>query len=253
MDFNIVLQTIDKDKLAKKKLQKFNELFKAFTDKVGLDIKDLSLYQQAFMHSSYINDLGLDKRYNNERLEFLGDAVLELMVSDHIFLKYEALPEGRLTKLRANIVCEPSLVVFASKLNMEALILLGRGEEKTGGRERPSIVSDAFEAFLGALHLDLGQTGVDAFLSTYVYPEIQSEEYNAVVDYKTNLQEYVHQAFKGSVTYKLVNESGPSHHRQFDTEVLIGDKVIGVGHGLSKKESEQQAAKRALESLSQEG
>src|SRR5699024_277884 len=214
MDFQVVLNKVKTDKSAEQKLQKFNELFTTFAGRINISTGNICLYQQAFMHSSYINDLGLDKRYNNERLEFLGDAVLELMVSDHIFLKYEELPEGRLTKLRANIVCEPSLVVFDSKLNMEALILLGRGEEKTGGRERPSIVSDAFEAFLGALHLDLGQTGVDAFLSTYVYPEIQSEEYNAVVDYKTNLQEYVHQAFKGSVTYKLVNESGPSHHRQ---------------------------------------
>lgn len=252
MDFNVVLDKVKTDEGAREKLAEFNRLFKAFTAQLNIKVDNLMLYQQAFMHSSYINDLGLDKRYNNERLEFLGDAVLELMVSDHIFNKYEALPEGKLTKLRANIVCEPSLVVFASQLNMEALILLGRGEEKTGGRQRPSIVSDAFEAFLGALFLDQGTVGVEEFLSTHVYPEIKSSDYNAVVDYKTRLQEYAHSAYKNSVSYELVNASGPSHHRKFETTASLGNKVLGHGQGLTKKESEQQAAKSALKALGQE-
>lgn len=252
MDFQVVLDKVKIDKSADQKLVKFNDLFKAFADKVNIKVGNIGLYQQAFMHSSYINDLGLDKRYNNERLEFLGDAVLELMVSDHIFNRYEELPEGRLTKLRANIVCEPSLVVFASKLDMPELILLGRGEDKTGGRNRPSIVSDAFEAFLGALYLDQGNEAAEAFLTNFVYPHIKSEDYNAVVDYKTMLQEYSHQAFQESVTYELISSTGPSHHRQFETSVSIKGSVHGTGIGLSKKESEQQAAKSALEALGQE-
>lgn len=252
MDFQVVIDKVKTDSTAQVRLEKFNINFKAFADKINIKVDRIGLYQQAFMHSSYINDLGLDKRYNNERLEFLGDAVLELMVSDHIFNKYEELPEGKLTKLRANIVCEPSLVVFASKLDMPSLILLGRGEEKTGGRRRPSIVSDAFEAFLGALYLDQGNEGVWKFLNDFVYPHISSEDYNAAVDYKTLLQEYSHQAFGESVTYELVNSSGPSHNRQFETEVSIGAEVRGIGAGLSKKESEQQAAKSALKALGQE-
>ena len=252
MDFQIVLDKVKTASAAQMKLEKFNVKFKEFADKVNIKVGRIGLYQQAFMHSSYINDLGLDKRYNNERLEFLGDAVLELMVSDHIFNKYEELPEGRLTKLRANIVCEPSLVVFASKLEMPVLILLGRGEDKTGGRNRPSIVSDAFEAFLGALYLDQGNEGAWKFLNDFVFPHISSEDYNAVIDYKTMLQEYSHQAFSESVTYELVSSTGPSHHRKFDTEVSIGGKVHGTGTGLSKKESEQQAAKSALDALGQE-
>lgn len=252
MDFNEVLNKVKTDDIAQEKLDKFNGQFQQFAQKINIKIDDPGLYQQAFMHSSYINDLGLDRRYNNERLEFLGDAVLELMVSDHIFNKYEELPEGRLTKLRANIVCEPSLVVFASKLDMPVLILLGRGEEKTGGRKRPSIVSDAFEAFLGALYLDQGTAGAWKFLSEFVFPRIMSEDYNAAIDYKTMLQEYAHQAFQQSVTYELVSATGPSHHRQFETHVSMGEKVYGHGRGLSKKESEQQAAKSALNALGQE-
>jgi ribonuclease III len=252
MDFQVVLNKVKTDKSAEQKLQKFNELFTTFAGRINISTGNIGLYQQAFMHSSYINDLGLDKRYNNERLEFLGDAVLELMVSDHIFNKYEELPEGRLTKLRANIVCEPSLVVFASKLDMPKLILLGRGEDKTGGRDRPSIVSDAFEAFLGALYLDQGHQAAEQFLKDFVYPHITSEDYNAVIDYKTMLQEYAHQAFHESVTYELVSSKGPSHHRQFETEVSIGGRMYGKGMGLSKKESEQQAAKSALNALGQE-
>src|SRR5699024_7129144 len=252
MDFQVVLNKVKTDKSAEQKLQKFNELFTTFAGRINISTGNIGLYQQAFMHSSYINDLGLDKRYNNERLEFLGDAVLELMVSDHIFNKYEELPEGRLTKLRANIECEPSPVVFASKLDMPDLILLGRGEEKTDGRSRPLVVSDAFEGCLGALYLDQGQGGVWKFLSDFVLPHISSEDYNAIIDYKTMLQEYSHQAFSLSVTYEPVSSTGPSHHRRFETEVSIGGEVHGTGAGLSKKESEQQAAKSALRALGQE-
>ncbi|KKK35901.1 ribonuclease III [Salinicoccus sediminis] len=217
-----------------------------FLERTDLVVGDEALYMQAFMHSSYINDLQLNKIHNNERLEFLGDAVLELMVSDYIYNRFSELPEGDLTKLRANIVCEPSLVVFASKLRMEPLIMLGRGEEKTGGRKRPSIISDTFEAFLGALYLDQGSAAVWMFLEKFVFPEVKDAKYNAVVDYKTALQEHMHRNHRQAVEYRLMESTGPSHDKTFVTGVYMEDRLIGKGFGRSKKESEQRAAEQAL-------
>lgn len=249
MDFNTVDEKIRKDKHAKVAVNTFLTVFEKFQKKIGLTLENKHIYMQAFMHSSFINDLQMNKIYNNERLEFLGDAVLELMVSDYIFNKFDHLPEGDLTKLRANIVCEPSLVVFADKLDMSELILLGRGEEKTNGRERPSIVSDTFEAFLGALYLDQGTDAARGFLETYVFVEIQDAEYNAVVDYKTLLQEEAHKRVKKSVTYQLIDSTGPSHNKEFITGVLLDGEIIGRGRGKSKKESEQRAAENALSEI----
>ncbi len=249
MDFNEIERRINKDPHARKRLQDFRRKFTDFIDRTGISVDDESLYIQAFMHSSYINDLQLDKIHNNERLEFLGDAVLELMVSDYIYNRFEKLPEGDLTKLRANIVCEPSLVVFASKLDMAPLILLGRGEEKTGGRERPSIVSDTFEAFLGALYLDQGTASVVSFLKAHVFPQIGDDNYNAVMDYKTALQERMHQKSQQSVEYRLIEATGPSHDKRFVTAVFADGIMIGKGSGRSKKDSEQKAAEYALKNF----
>lgn len=249
MDFKIIDEKIESDSHAKESVEVFKSLFQAFQKKLNLSLEFTHIYMQAFMHSSFINDLQMDKIYNNERLEFLGDAVLELMVSDYIFNQFNHLPEGDLTKLRANIVCEPSLVVFANKLEMSQLILLGRGEEKTNGRERPSIVSDTFEAFLGALYLDQGNDTVRQFLETHVFVEIKDENYNAVVDYKTLLQEEAHKRFKKSVTYQLIEATGPSHNKEFVTGVMLDETVVGRGRGRSKKESEQRAAKNALSEI----
>lgn len=249
MEFKEIERRINKDLHARQRLGDFRGQFTDFIDRTGISVNDESLYIQAFMHSSYINDLQLDKIHNNERLEFLGDAVLELMVSDYIYNRFEKLPEGDLTKLRANIVCEPSLVVFASKLDMAPLILLGRGEEKTGGRERPSIVSDTFEAFLGALYLDQGTASVVTFLETHVYPEIRDNNYNAVMDYKTALQEQMHQRNQQSVEYRLIEATGPSHDKRFVTAVYADGLMIGKGSGRSKKDSEQKAAEYALKNI----
>lgn len=249
MDFNIIDKKIRNDQHAKKSVAAFMKDFDGFQDKIQLKLYNKYIYMQAFMHSSFINDLQLDKIYNNERLEFLGDAVLELMVSDYIFNKFDHLPEGDLTKLRANIVCEPSLVVFAEKLDMSDLILLGRGEEKTHGRERPSIISDTFEAFLGALYLDKGGEVVREFLQEHVFTEIKDAKYNAVVDYKTLLQEEAHKLFKKSVSYQLIEATGPSHNKEFITGVLLENEMIGRGSGRSKKESEQRAAENALSKI----
>ena len=143
---------------------------------LGLSYTHLDVYQQAFSHSSFINDFNMDRLAHNERLEFLGDAVLELTVSRYLFDKYPNLPEGNLTKMRATIVCEPSLVIFANKIELNQLILLGKGEEKTGGRSRPSLVSDAFEAFIGALYLDQGLEVVWKFAQKVIFPYVEHNE-----------------------------------------------------------------------------
>lgn len=241
-----VLTRIEKDEYSKIRMKEFLKTFKQFRKKIGFDVVDIHLYMQAFMHSSYVYNLGANRISSNERLEFLGDAVLELMVSDFIFSKFETLPEGDLTKLRANIVCEPSLVIFATDLKMEEMLLLGPGEEKTGGALRPSIISDMYEAFLGALYLDQGRESVHHFLSQYVFPKITSKNFSATMDYKTTLQEYVHKYYKESVKYILIHEEGPSHNKIFTQAVELSGRVIGEGTGSSKKEAEQIAAKQGL-------
>ncbi|MCO4096368.1 ribonuclease III [Macrococcoides canis] len=207
---------------------------------------NVELYVQAFSHSSFINDFKLDKNKDNERLEFLGDAVLELMVSQYLYQQHSDLPEGRLTKLRAAIVCEPSLVTFAKMLKFDQLILLGKGEEKTGGRTRPSLIADVFEAFVGALYLDQGHDVTKKFFNDYIFPAITDELLHGLIDYKTYLQEYIHKTKNLQVTYRLVKEEGPAHFKAFTSEVYVEDKVIGSGTGRTKKESEQQAAQAAL-------
>ncbi|UBH09527.1 ribonuclease III [Macrococcus armenti] len=211
--------------------------------------KQIELYIQAFSHSSFINDFKLAKVEDNERLEFLGDAVLELMVSQYLFQKHPDIPEGKLTKLRAAIVCEPSLVTFAKLLNFDQLILLGKGEEKTGGRTRPSLIADAFEAFVGALYLDQGHDMTKQFFDYFIFPEITEELMHGLIDYKTYLQEYIHKLKNLQVTYHLIKEEGPAHFKTFTSEVRIEGEMIGIGAGRTKKESEQKAAQAALNLL----
>jgi len=231
-----------------KKIEKVKEFEKKFAQKMqelDLSYNKIDLYQQAFSHSSFINDFNMDRLEHNERLEFLGDAVLELTVSRYLFDKYPELPEGNLTKLRATIVCEPSLVIFANKIHINELILLGKGEEKTGGRTRPSLVSDAFEAFVGALYLDQGLESVWQFAEQIIFPYVEDDELEGVVDFKTQFQEFVHRQNKGDVTYRLINEEGPAHHRLFTSEVILEDTAVAQGKGKTKKESEQKAAESA--------
>ena len=156
--------------------QSFRTQFATKMKELKLPYENIALYQQAFSHSSFINDFNMNRLEHNERLEFLGDAVLELTVSRYLFDKYPDLPEGNLTKMRATIVCEPSLVIFANKINLNELILLGKGEEKTGGRTRPSLVSDAFEAFVGALYLDQGLTVVNQFAQQVIFPYVEDDD-----------------------------------------------------------------------------
>lgn len=227
-------------------IEQFKDKLNKFMNKVNIEFDEYDIYIQAFSHSSFINDFKLNKLSHNERLEFLGDAVLELTVSQFLYNKFPQLPEGKLTKLRASIVCEPSLVTFAMSLQMNELLLLGKGEEKTGGRERPSIIADAFESFVGALFLDKGLEVVEQFLNQVVYPQIVDDSYTANTDYKTELQEFMHRRNKGNITYQLLGESGPAHHKLFTSEVLLNGNSLETGVGRTKKESEQNAAQKAL-------
>ena len=235
-----------------KKIEMVNDFQQQFAKKMnelGFTYSNIDLYQQAFSHSSFINDFNMDRLAHNERLEFLGDAVLELTVSRYLFDKHPELPEGNLTKMRATIVCEPSLVIFANKIELNQLILLGKGEEKTGGRTRPSLVSDAFEAFVGALYLDQGLDVVWQFAEKVIFPYVEDDDLVGVVDFKTQFQEYVHSQNRGDVTYRLIKEEGPAHHRLFTSEVILENEAVATGQGKTKKESEQKAAESAYSKL----
>lgn len=232
-------------------VNRFRKRFDTKMTELGFTYQNIDLYQQAFSHSSFINDFNMNRLDHNERLEFLGDAVLELTVSRYLFDKHPNLPEGNLTKMRATIVCEPLLVIFANKIGLNEMILLGKGEEKTGGRTRPSLISDAFEAFIGALYLDQGLDIVWKFAEKVIFPHVEQNELLGVVDFKTQFQEYVHQQNKGDVTYNLIKEEGPAHHRLFTSEVILQGEAIAEGKGKTKKESEQRAAESAYKQLKQ--
>ncbi|WP_139492883.1 ribonuclease III [Brevibacillus dissolubilis] len=220
--------------------------FKQLQNTIGVTFHDESVLKQAFTHSSYVNEQRGKRIQDNERLEFLGDAVLELTVSQFLYKTFPKMSEGEMTKLRAAIVCEPSLVKFAELLNFGELVLLGKGEELTGGRQRPALLADVFEAFIGALYLDQGLDVVFTFMEKYVYPRVDKGEFTKVTDFKSQLQEYVQQDNLGEIIYRIVQEKGPAHNREFVSEVLLNGDKLGEGLGRSKKEAEQQAAARAL-------
>jgi ribonuclease-3 len=230
-------------------LDRNRELFQQLQERVDITFKDERLLIQAFTHSSYVNEHRAQTFEDNERLEFLGDAVLELTVSQYLFKQFPKMSEGEMTKLRAAIVCEPSLVKLAEDLQFGQLILLGKGEEMTGGRERPALLADVFESFVGALYLDQGLDAVYRFLSKYVFPKVSEGEFDQVTDYKSQLQELVQHDNLGDIAYQIVQEKGPAHNREFVSEVFLNSKSIGVGVGKSKKEAEQRAAEKALKRL----
>lgn len=226
-----------------------NQQFKDFQRKIGIEFADERLLKQAFTHSSFVNEHRRKPNEDNERLEFLGDAVLELTVSKYLFIKYPLMSEGELTKLRAAIVCEPSLVTFANELSFGDLVLLGKGEEMTGGRERPALLADVFEAFIGALYLDKGLDSVIDFLRQSVFPKINAGLFSHLMDYKSQLQELVQRDGVGLIEYQILQEKGPAHNREFVSKVSMNGKELGIGVGRSKKEAEQHAAQMALEVL----
>ncbi len=212
---------------------------------IGYHYKDINLLRGALTHSSYANERGRDIQCN-ERLEFLGDAVLSIVVSDYIYRRNADIPEGELTKLRASLVCERSLCEFAGKIGLGQAMLLGHGEELTGGRERPSILADAFEALLASIYLDGGMEEARRFVLSFVIPQLDREHIGAFKDYKTMLQEVIQQNREETISYRLAGESGPDHDKRFTVEVRLNSNVIGHGTGRSKKEAEQQAAREAL-------
>ena len=206
--------------------------------------KNKNLLKNALTHTSYANENRLP---SNERLEFLGDSVLSFFVSDHIFKHYGHMPEGELTRLRSSVVCEAALCNFARNIKLDESILLGRGEEKTGGRNRDSILADAFESLLAAVYLDGGLDSAKRFVDSFVLCELENKKtVKAVKDYKTALQEIIQRNPEEMISYVLINESGPDHDKLFEVEVHLNSNVIGKGTGKSKKLAEEEAAKQAL-------
>lgn len=206
---------------------------------------NLTLYQLAFSHSSYVNEKHLKADY--ERLEFLGDAVLDLVMSDYLYNHYD-IKEGDMTKIRANYVCENACFTYASNLNFSKFIKVGHGEELEGGRFKKVILADIFEAFMGAIYLDLGYEEVRRVILEIITPYIEDKSIVFFSDYKSSLQELV-QTDQRSVHYELLEETGPAHQKTFTMAVKIDNIVYGTGTAGSKKEAEQEAAKNALEKL----
>jgi len=218
-----------------------------FEEIIDYTFEDKSYILEALTHSSYSNE---NKNYKfNERLEFLGDSVLSIVISDYLFKKEKDLPEGELTKLRANIVCEESLSEVGGQIHLGEHLLLGKGEEATGGRDRISIIADALEAVIAAIYLDGGLEQASRFIFKFMEEIIENSiEGKIFRDYKTYLQEVLQSKGEQNIWYKLLEEKGPDHNKRFVMEVGINEKVLGVGEGKSKKDAEQVAAKSALKS-----
>ena len=218
---------------------------KELEQKIGYVFKDKSLIERALMHSSYTNEKHLKKYECNERLEFLGDAVLELVSSAYLFNEFPKVSEGELTKTRASMVCEPSLAMCARDIGLGDYLLLGKGEEATGGRKRDSITSDAMEALIGAIYLDGGFTNAKEFIHHFILTDLEDKK--LFYDSKTILQEIVQSDYKGKeIEYVLTGEIGPDHDKKFVVSLVVGDKTLGEGTGRTKKAAEQEAAYRAI-------
>ena len=207
--------------------------------------KNIQLLKNALIHSSYANE-NRGNIHSNERLEFLGDSVLSIIVSEHIYNRFPNMPEGELTRLRASLVCEKSLCAFSRELGIGDYLKLGMGEDKNGGRERDSILADAFEAVLAAIYLDGGMEAAKKHIMNTVLHDIKHHDDDTFKDYKTTLQEIIQRNPEESVTYILIDESGPDHDKRFTVEVHLNSNVIGTGTGKNKKQAEQMAAKQAL-------
>lgn len=226
------------------------EQLKELEEKICYHFKNTNLLKKALTHSSYSNE----KKSvcdNNERLEFLGDAVLEMISSSIIYEQHQDMQEGEMTKLRASLVCEPTLADCARELKLPKFLLLGKGEEVTGGRERDSIISDAFEAVIGAIYLDGGFESARQFVIRFVMTDIEKKK--LFYDSKTILQEMIQKDYKEQLQYVLLEETGPDHCKVFTTAVCLGERELGRGSGKTKKASEQKAAYEAIQMLRNEG
>lgn len=211
---------------------------------IGYEFNQKGLLRQALTHSSFANEKHMKKHSDNERLEFLGDAVLEVVSSEFLFQNYPNMPEGDLTKFRASIVCEPTLAMCTREIKLGKFLFLGKGENQTGGRERKSILSDALEAVIGAIYLDGGFEPARAFIHRFILTDIEHKK--LFYDSKTILQEIVQGNYDEPLHYVLLAEEGPDHDKNFRVAAQIGDKRIGEGSGHTKKAAEQEAAYQAL-------
>lgn len=221
-----------------------------FEKNINYTFRDKNTLVLAFTHSSFANENKRGSHENNERLEFLGDAVLDMAVSEYMYRQFPRMPEGELTKLRAGVVCEASLAKLARNFHIGDYLLLGKGEESTGGRNRDSILADAFEAVIGAICIDGGIEAVSKYIMSFMEQEIeQAKSSFRTMDCKTHLQEVIQKVSKTPVIYTIVSETGPDHNKLFTAEVCHEGTILGTGEGKSKKEAEQSAANNALENM----
>lgn len=218
-----------------------------FQEVIGYQFQTPGLLSQALTHSSYANEKHMKKGSDNERLEFLGDAVLEIVSSEFLYLNYPKLPEGDLTKMRASLVCEPTLAFCTRQLNLGDYLLLGKGEDMTGGRKRKSILSDALEAVIGAIYLDGGFASAKEFILKFILTDIEHKQ--LFYDSKTILQEIVQEKGTQPVEYVLIAEEGPDHNKSFTVEARVNGRLMGTGTGHTKKAAEQAAAYQAIREI----
>ena len=215
---------------------------------IGYRFRNIALLQNALTHSSYANERWHNSLKSNERLEFLGDSILGMVVAEFLYKTFPDRPEGELTRMRADMVCEKSLASVAARIDLGRHLMLGNGEEQGGGRNRDSILADAVESVIAASFLDGGMDAARNFIEKFVLVEVPVKKMHNV-DYKTALQELIQQKKNQTLSYALVGESGPDHDKRFEVEVSLNGRVIGVGSGSSKKRAEQMAAQSALENL----
>ena len=215
---------------------------------IGYRFSNITLLQRALTHSSYANERWHDSLMSNERLEFLGDSILGMVVAEHLYRNFPDRPEGELTRMRADMVCETSLAAIAFKLKLGDHLMLGHGEEQSGGRTRPSILADAVESVIAASFLDGGMGAAEGIIRQFVLCNVPVTRLQNK-DYKTALQELVQQKKDQKLSYLLTGESGPDHDKVFTVEVTLNGKVVGQGSGSSKKRAEQDAARGAIENL----
>ena len=223
-------------------------MIKELETAIGYQFRDISLLVNALAHSSYANERWHNSLRSNELLEFLGDSILGMIVANHLYRNFPDRPEGELTRMRADMVCEQSLAVVANRISLGSHLLLGHGEEQGGGRNRNSILADAVESVIAACYLDGGYDAALKFVNTFILSDIPVVKYHNA-DYKTALQEKVQQKKNQVLSYHLVGEEGPDHDKRFRVEVQLNGNVVGCGTGTSKKRAEQDAARVALEDL----
>ena len=223
-------------------------MIKDLESAIGYRFRNITLLQNALTHSSYANERWHDSLKSNERLEFLGDSILGMVVAEYLYKNFPDRPEGELTRMRADMVCEKTLAAVAARIGLGQHLMLGNGEEQGGGRGRDSILADAVESVIAAAFLDGGMAAARAFIERYILVEVPvTKLHNA--DYKTALQELVQQKKNQVLTYTLIGESGPDHDKRFEVEVMLNGEVVGIGSGSSKKRAEQDAAHKAIDNL----